>query len=845
MYKNKYNELGQLVEQNIHSLDESNFLQSVDYSYNSRGWLKSINQSNLDNSHYYIDLDQYLTADEAVDGMRIDTIQLSIEQDGKDPGIFNFDFRDDKDIKIIDIDSSYIYRYQQVDEHSLVQIKQSSIDTNIFDNLTDLSGRTLFLEFHDLYFSSSDEQEMILDSLSSLINPELASAGIENPDMVAFLKSQIISHFLKSISIIYFNEDQDDLFGEDMYYDENGAATGLGSTPCYNGNISAIKWQTTQNPGSRSYRFQYNDLNQLVDANYAELEGGSWAKNLGRYDEADFTYDHNGNILTLNRYGLNGIQGGINTFGQMDGLTYSYDGNKLKAVEDNIANSGTNNNDFKDNNSHETVEYEYDNNGNLQVDDNKGILSVTYNHLNLPVEIIFSQTKKITYLYAADGRKLRETITDGAMTHTFDYCGNLVYEDGELSYLLTPGGRAIPTEQAHEYVYEYFLKDHLGNVRVVYGDPDSDNEAEVIQENHYYPFGMTLGGLNYVAGLENRYLYQGKEITGDFGLWWQDFHARRFDSQLGRWHVPDPAGQFASPYIGMGNNPINSVDPSGTLNFGWTNRWHCGIQWDAGSIFQRQLDIFYGRTGAPLDDFDNNFILGSNEGAPSRCGGMGNPGNPYENNRDVLAGYDPKTGQQYIATTNPETNSVGIEYKRINPFPGFVAINDQIHFFSLGIEVEDIWVNLTENTKGEKENFLKDIADITGWVSTIRTGEDIYWNSLSKGQQQKLAYDIQKSLKSDGVRMYTKEIKAGINSRMFNYKLGAASGLLIATDIAISGEVRPSHVVSGIMTGIGLTGWGSPIAAGYFLIDLGMGLFYDGGLSGYVDDQWGVPLYDF
>jgi RHS repeat-associated protein len=210
-------------------------------------------------------------------------------------------------------------------------------------------------------------------------------------------------------------------------------------------------------------------------------------------------------------------------------------------------------------------------------------------------------TKRINYLYAADGRKLKETITDGAMTHTFDYCSNLVYEDGELSYLLTLGGRAIPTEQEGEYVYEYFLKDHLGNVRVVFGDPDLDEVAEVIQENHYYPFGMTMGGLNYVAGLENRYLYQGKEITGDFGLWWQDFHARRFDSQLGRWHVPDPAGQFASPYIGMGNNPIRFSDPDGRHIPG-------GPWWMDPSIkrAEREVQAMYCRL---LGDFSKNQIF--------------------------------------------------------------------------------------------------------------------------------------------------------------------------------------------------------------------------------------------
>jgi len=52
-------------------------------------------------------------------------------------------------------------------------------------------------------------------------------------------------------------------------------------------------------------------------------------------------------------------------------------------------------------------------------------------------------------------------------------------------------------------------------------------------------------------------------MNPEHGLWWQDFHARQFDNQLGRWHVPDPAGQFVSPYIGMGNNPIMYTDPNG------------------------------------------------------------------------------------------------------------------------------------------------------------------------------------------------------------------------------------------------------------------------------------------
>jgi hypothetical protein len=36
-----------------------------------------------------------------------------------------------------------------------------------------------------------------------------------------------------------------------------------------------------------------------------------------------------------------------------------------------------------------------------------------------------------------------------------------------------------------------------------------------------------------------------------------------YDSGKGRWFAPDPAGQYWSPYVGMGNNPVSLVDPDG------------------------------------------------------------------------------------------------------------------------------------------------------------------------------------------------------------------------------------------------------------------------------------------
>ncbi len=44
---------------------------------------------------------------------------------------------------------------------------------------------------------------------------------------------------------------------------------------------------------------------------------------------------------------------------------------------------------------------------------------------------------------------------------------------------------------------------------------------------------------------------------------WDNFELRMWNSSIVRWMSPDPYGQFASAYIGMGNNPVNGRDPDG------------------------------------------------------------------------------------------------------------------------------------------------------------------------------------------------------------------------------------------------------------------------------------------
>ena len=64
-----------------------------------------------------------------------------------------------------------------------------------------------------------------------------------------------------------------------------------------------------------------------------------------------------------------------------------------------------------------------------------------------------------------------------------------------------------------------------------------------------------------------RYKFQGQEKDAETGK--EAFELRLWDSRIGRWLTVDPAGQYSSPYLGMGNNPINGVDPDGGEWFDW------------------------------------------------------------------------------------------------------------------------------------------------------------------------------------------------------------------------------------------------------------------------------------
>ena len=564
-----YNELGQLVEKNLHYDQSPNgeYLQSIDLGYHIRGWLTNMNSDELVNDAFTTGfLDQNGNGgypNELIQEMTLRAVEVMDEGGNERIELLLED-------KKLYLPAGMPYEPGGESEQlftttvNLVLAERTETDPEAYEQLLWLQD-PMPLAFSNQDLTSSMSHTSILTEVGNAVTNALTERGIENASSQTLVAGVVDDYVGSKLTSSWRNNDNNDVFGIQFTYDQ--PLNGLTAAAQHNGNIATATWKSASDGQRKGYGYNYDDFNRLTGAHYAEHTTQGWNYHINRYSVSNLSYDANGNILSLKREGY--LQSG--NYGTMDDLQYSYAGNQLQAVNDLAPNVGDN--DFKDNGSQALVEYLYDASGNMIEDQNKGI-TVDYNHLNLPTKVDFGGGKELLTTYDAAGTKVRSTVkSPGNPDVVKTYTNGFVYQGNSLEFFATDEGRVTPLSSgSQQFQYEYHFKDHLGNLRLAFADLDGngslDATSEILQEGHYYPFGLEM---RYDApppalGVQHAFTYNGKELNESFSLNWYDYGARNYDPQLGRWHAVDPkALDFTeySPYNYVLNSPLKFIDPDG------------------------------------------------------------------------------------------------------------------------------------------------------------------------------------------------------------------------------------------------------------------------------------------
>lgn len=408
-----------------------------------------------------------------------------------------------------------------------------------------------------------------------------------------------------------------DLFGEIIEFHHNDyerSNTNIASSMAvnnsiYDGLIHALRFKTrdqvnTRNTGSNIINDPLNPITLLTTTNYKQQElrfsyaydefnqlGGSVFETYnnssnaitqrGEYSENgntgfNITYDKNGNINRLTRKAYNNVT--------LDDLTYTYNSadNKLTSIVDAAINSYNQNTNFRTPSTSVPSNFAYNAIGQMTASLAENIGLIDYFPDGKIKKITFTNNNTAEYEYGAMGEKLKSKCFNysanqykytwyvGPYIYEFDQAGSNTFNIKEAK---VSGGviRVSGTNVGTGYLV-YQITDHLGNIRATFTKKDPANFGnatgtgiEILSYSDYYAFGGQLPGRNYVY--ENyRYAYQGQEKSED-GTLWDQFELRNYNHDLGRWFAPDPYGQFSSPYIAMGNDPVSSIDPDGGQSF--------------------------------------------------------------------------------------------------------------------------------------------------------------------------------------------------------------------------------------------------------------------------------------
>jgi RHS repeat-associated protein len=572
MVSSEYNELGKLIEKNLHNTDDGgDFLQSVDFAYNIRGWITHINNASLSND---FDIGNANTPNSEVQDIVLEQVSIRLQEisASKRSKTINATLKSSQTVYQIDEGSTEVTAVPFSQTFTIDLASSNSTDASVYADLQTLLDLTIVVDYSAVSIDRLMDLTAVINEAQIVLDQVYIDEGVQNATAQDLISFEMKTFLQNKVSLGYYNDDDDDVFGMEIKYEN--PSDGAHSNPQFNGNVSEIQWNTASEYIKRHYFFEYDDVNRLNDAWYSEFNSldDTWTLGVDNYSVNNVSYDANGNIQTLNRRGS--MQSG--GFADMDLLTYEYEANKLQKVDDQIAAAGAINSFVDGTNTSD--DYVYDDNGNLTYDANKGC-SISYNRLNLPVLIDFGSGNEIHHIYAANGVKLQKIIKK--VLHPDDnmwYIGSINYDNDGLKFIKSAEGRIdLNSNQSSgdEFTYQYHFKDHQGNIRLAFSDAGRDGivdpTTDILQETHYYPFGLEFKGITAPQSQNHPYKFNGVELEEQFKLNYYMTAYRALDPQIARWTAVDPHASKTpdfSPYVAFNNNPVFFADPDGLFGRG-------------------------------------------------------------------------------------------------------------------------------------------------------------------------------------------------------------------------------------------------------------------------------------
>jgi len=448
---------------------------------------------------------------------------------------------------------------------------------------------------------------------------------------------------------------------------------------------------------------------------------------------------------------------------------------------------------------------------------------ITYTSFD-KVKTIVEGANSLTVTYGVDKERIKqvETGASGALTRLYLH-GNYEVEIGtanrKLHYIATGTGvSAIYELNGTTGTMYYVTTDHLGSINLL-----TRQDGTVAEEMSFDAWGRRRNPNDWTyTGIPATHIvsrgYTGHEHLDKFGI--INMNGRVYDAIVGRFLSADQAvnqpgnTQSYNRYSYCLNNPLKYIDPTGWTEGDPNNPGDGGLGQAMSDAIQKLWDSGYNVSHATFENGQVTGVYGYDISAI----------NYYNNDgfAPIVKGYTFTNGEEWDFSM------------------GFAALANLGGNAAFGIrwvgtttkEGLDVWLfnGFYSKKKNSKGGGTQGQGQV--WVEKTLKGVGFLQGAASVATDARMFLEMTyvNELRLDRARSgnFSNPISHKLRSiKNVGKVLNKAGGALLVADIAMSGDIKASHVINGVMLSISGTGVGAFVGGAWFIADYGtMGINY-------------------